>query len=71
VNITNRQAVRVAESPEQMVAAVARYLGDPALDAEGRRQVVLDQCQYTDGQSAARMAAAVLDELGSRRSAAA
>lgn len=71
VNITNRQAVRVAESPEQMVEAVARYLGDPALDAEGRRQVVLDQCQYTDGQSAARMAAAVLDELGSRRSAAA
>lgn len=64
VNITNRGAVRVAQSPQEMVEAVARYLGDPALDAEGRHQVVVDQCQYTDGQSAARMVSAVLDELG-------
>ena len=71
VNITNRHAVRVAQSPAEMVEAVARYLGDPTLDAEGRRQVVLDQCQYTDGRSAARVAAAVVDELGTRRSAAA
>lgn len=71
VNITNRGAVRVAQSAPEMVEAVARYLGDPALDAEGRHQVVVDQCQYTDGQSAARMVSAVLDELGGRRSAAA
>jgi hypothetical protein len=71
VNITNRQAVRVAQSPAEMVDAVARYLADPALDSEGRRQVVRDQCQYTDGKSAARVVAAVLEELGRRRSAAA
>jgi UDP-N-acetylglucosamine 2-epimerase len=71
VNITNRQAVRVAQSPAEMVDAVARYLADPTLDAEGRRQVVRDQCQYTDGKSAARVVAAVLEELGRRRSAAA
>ena len=64
VNITNRGAVRVAQSPQEMVEAVARYLGDPSLDAEGRHQVVIDQCQYTDGQSAARMVSAVLEELG-------
>ena len=69
VNITNRNAVRVAESPEAMVEAVARYLADPALDAEGRRQVVADQCQFTDGRSASRVIAAVLDELGQSRAA--
>jgi hypothetical protein len=71
VNITNRQAVRVAESADAMVEAVARYLADPALDAEGRRQVVADQCQFTDGRSASRVIAAVLDELGKSRTAAA
>lgn len=71
VNITNRQAVRVAESPGAMVEAVARYLADPTLDAEGRRQVVADQCQFTDGRSASRVIAAVLDELGKSRTAAA
>ena len=64
VNITNRHAVRVATSAAEMVAAVARYLGDPSLDTEGRRQVVRDQCQFTDGHSAARVTAAVIDELG-------
>ena len=71
VNITNRNAVRVAESSAAMVAAVARYLADPALDADGRKQVVADQCQFTDGRSAARVIGAVLDELGKSRTAAA
>jgi len=63
VNITNRQAVRVATSAAEMVAAVASYLADRSLDSAGRRQVVLDQCQFTDGQSASRVIAHVLDEL--------
>jgi hypothetical protein len=63
VNITARDAVRVARSPAEMVQWVARYLKEPALDAAGRAQVVLDQCQFTDGQSSARVAAAVLNEL--------
>lgn len=63
VNITRHNSVRVATSPAEMVEAVARYLGDPTLDAEGRRQVVRDQCQFTDGQSSTRVVAAVLDEL--------
>ncbi len=64
VNITNRQAVRVATSAAEMVDAVARYLADRSLDADGRRQVVLDQCRFTDGGSAERVIAHVLDELG-------
>ena len=63
VNITNRHAVRVATSAAEMVESVARYLADRSLDAAGRRQVVLDQCQFTDGASAERVIAAVLTEL--------
>ena len=64
VNITSRGAVRVATSPEELVRDVAAYLADPLLDAAGRRQVVLDQCQFTDGRSAERVVRLVLDELG-------
>jgi hypothetical protein len=72
VNITSRNAVRVAQSPEELVRDVAAYLAEPSLDAAGRRQVVLDQCQFTDGRSAERVVQLVLDELGaaSRRAAA-
>lgn len=72
VNITNRGAVRVAQSPAEMVEMVARYLADPSLDAAGRKQVVLDQCQFIDGRSAERVIQYVLDEIGAagRRAAA-
>lgn len=64
VNIMNRGAVRIAQSPDEMVSMVARYLAEPSLDAPGRKQVVLDQCQFTDGRSAERVIGCVLDELG-------
>jgi hypothetical protein len=64
VNITNRGAVRVATSPDEMIRDVAAYLADPSLDAAGRKQVVLDQCQFTDGRSAERVVQLVLSELG-------
>lgn len=71
VNITRRAAVRVAQSPDEMVAMTARYLADPSLDRAGRRQVVLDQCQFTDGRSAERVSQCVLDELGASEARAA
>jgi hypothetical protein len=71
VNITNRNAVRVAASPAELSAAVAAYLADPSLDAAGRRQVVLDQCQFTDGRSAERVVNLVLAELGAASAGAA
>jgi hypothetical protein len=63
VNITSRHAVRVAKSPAELIDAVREYLADPSRDAAGRRQVVLDQCQFTDGQSADRVVGCVLDAL--------
>jgi hypothetical protein len=62
-NITCRQAVRVAESPDELIAHVNAYLANPALDAGGRRQVVLDQCEYLDGRAAERVANAVLEDF--------
>jgi hypothetical protein len=64
VNITSRHAVRVAASADELVNAVVAYLANPALDAPGRKHVVLDQCQFTDGRSAERVIQCVLDELG-------
>jgi hypothetical protein len=63
VNITNRQAVRVAQSPDEMIQWVNRYLDGRSLDAEGRRRVVMDQCQFTDGKASERAAACVLERL--------
>jgi hypothetical protein len=63
VNITRHGAVRLAEHPAQLVAQIGRYLQDPALDREGRRRVVLEQCQFLDGRAAERVAAFVAGEL--------
>lgn len=63
VNITRHHAARVAETPGEMIDWINRYLADPSLDAEGRRRVVLEQCQFLDGRSGDRVAEAVLDEL--------
>jgi hypothetical protein len=71
VNITSRNAVKVAASPAELVDAVAAYLANPALDAPGRKQVVLDQCQFTDGRSAERVVSLVLAELGAANARAA
>jgi CDP-glycerol glycerophosphotransferase (TagB/SpsB family) len=63
VNILRHHAVRVAESPDQLVELVGRYLDDPSLDREGRRQVVREQCQFLDGRSAERVATYVVEML--------
>jgi hypothetical protein len=62
-NITRHGAVQVADSPAAMIAAINRYLENPALDVEGRRRVVVEQCQFLDGRSGERIADAVVAEL--------
>ena len=58
VNITSRDAVRVAQSPDEMVRVGRRATWTIRRSiAAGRRQVVLDQCQFTDGRSAERVVA--------------
>jgi len=63
VNVTRHGAVRVAETPEDLVLEIGRYLSDPSLDREGRRLVALEQCQFLDGRSAERVARFVTEEL--------
>ena len=58
-------AVRIAQSPAEMIDLVNRYLGDPAGDAAGRQRIVAEQCEFTDGRSAERVAAEIVRELTS------
>jgi hypothetical protein len=62
-NITRHGAVRVAETPAQLVDHIGRYLDDPSLDREGRRRVVLEQCEFLDGHASERVARFVVEEL--------
>jgi CDP-Glycerol:Poly(glycerophosphate) glycerophosphotransferase len=54
--IVRAGAVRIARSPGEMIELVNGYLEDPARDAAGRRRVVAEQCEFTDGRSAERLA---------------
>jgi hypothetical protein len=56
-------AVRIARSGAEMIDLVNRYLDDPSLDAAGRRRIVADQCAFTDGASAARVAREIVNQL--------
>ena len=62
-NITRHGAVRVAETPTQLVESIGAYLDDPSLDREGRRRMVAEQCQFLDGGAAGRVASFVAAEL--------
>jgi hypothetical protein len=62
-NVVRHGAVKLAETPEQLVDGVAAYLNDPTIDAAGRRRVVQEQCQFLDGRSADRVSACVVDML--------
>jgi len=56
-------AVRIARSAAEMVDLVNLYLAAPATDRDGRARIVADQCEFTDGRSAERVAAAMIREL--------
>jgi hypothetical protein len=58
-------AVRLAQSPAEMIALINMYLSDPAADAAGRRRIVAEQCEFTDGRSAERVATEIVRELTS------
>ena len=53
-----------------MIDLVNGYLVNPSMDAAGRRRVVVEQCEFTDGRSAERLALAMAGELTGRRAAA-
>ena len=56
-------AVRIAQSDAELVDLINMYLSAPSTDAEGRRRIVVDQCEFTDGRAADRVAAAIVREL--------
>ncbi|MES1242677.1 MAG: hypothetical protein ABUT39_13765 [Acidobacteriota bacterium] len=60
-------AVRLAGSPEELLAHVTAYLSDPGLEREGRRRVVDLWCGPVDGGSGRRLAAALLGRLREAR----
>jgi hypothetical protein len=61
-NITRHGAVRVASAPGQLVEHVRSYLSDHTQDRAARAEVVREQCWFTDGRSAERVAGLVVDE---------
>jgi len=62
-NVIRHGSLKLAESPPQLVEAVAEYLADPAIDRDGRRRLVQEQCQFVDGRSSERVAACVVEMI--------
>ena len=56
-------AVRIAQSSGEMVDLINGYFANPSLDSEGRRRIVAEQCEFTDGRSAERVAAEIVGQL--------
>lgn len=53
--------VRMAKTKEELAAALNAYLENPALDREGRRRLVDEQCWKRDGEAGKRVAAVILN----------
>ncbi|MCL4818325.1 MAG: hypothetical protein KJ067_04260 [Vicinamibacteria bacterium] len=58
--------VRLARTPDELVAAVARALADPADGAEGRRRIVADEAGPNPGRAGEAVADALLRFAGAR-----
>lgn len=61
--IVRAGGVRIAKSGREMIDLVNGYLADPSRDREGRRRIVAEQCEFTDGRSAQRLARVIAGEL--------
>lgn len=53
----------LAKSPDDFIAAINRYLENPAADKEGRMRMVREQCYRLDGKSSDRIARSILSIL--------
>jgi hypothetical protein len=58
--IINSGGVRLANSPEECIAAINRYLENQQLDAEGRKRIRETECGPLDGRAGERLAAGIL-----------
>jgi hypothetical protein len=64
--IVRAGAVRIAKSAGELIDLVNDYLADRSRDAAGRRRVVTEQCEFTDGRSAERVARLISSQLTGR-----
>jgi CDP-Glycerol:Poly(glycerophosphate) glycerophosphotransferase len=64
--IVRTGAAPIAKTAAEMIDLVNAYLADPARDAESRRRVVAEQCEFTDGRSAERIAGVMVRQLMGR-----
>lgn len=55
--------IRLVRDEAELARAIRNYLENPDQDRDGRESIVVQQCHYTDGKSAARMAAILLGML--------
>ncbi|MCC6175799.1 MAG: CDP-glycerol glycerophosphotransferase family protein [Chloroflexi bacterium] len=58
-------AVRLADSPEQLIDEVRRYLADPSHERTERARLIRELCYRPDGQAGARVAEAIV-RIGAR-----
>ena len=56
--------IKIVKSGQELISAINGYLSNPALDSEGRKKIVLEQCQFTDGLSGERVSKTILGLLG-------
>lgn len=54
--------IRLVNSKKELVESVRRYLNDPSLDAEGRKKLAGEQCQFLDGKSGERIGKFILSQ---------
>lgn len=64
-NIVKSGGVKIAYSLEELIHYINLYLGNPAIDAEGRRRIREEQCWKLDGNSGRRIAEYILHNLHS------
>lgn len=60
IAMVNTNGVKLVYSSDELIAEIKNYLGNPALNREGRRNIVKEFVGHADGRSAERIADAVL-----------
>ena len=61
--IASTRGYRTAKSRDDLLTAIREYLQAPARDHKGRAAIVRQQCHFSDGQSANRVADLLLQKL--------
>jgi hypothetical protein len=62
--LVDRKLVPIAWNQDDLIRWINRYLADPGLYRDQRKEIVRDWVHFTDGQSASRLAAAISAAAG-------